>query len=135
MNRVPIVIPVTSMMPMLLRASAPGPGHEYQRHMTEHGGGRGHQHRAQTRHRRLPDRSDLGAVLLLQPVGELDDQNAVLGDQADKGDQADLAVDVDRGEAEKGERQRAPRASGTEPRAPRADRGSCRTEPRARDRS
>ena len=32
---------------------------------------------------------------LLQPVGEIDHQDAVLGDQADQGHQADLGVDVD----------------------------------------
>ena len=35
-------------------------------------------------------------ALLAQLVGELDDQDAVLGDQADQRDQPDLAVDVQR---------------------------------------
>ena len=37
-----------------------------------------------------------GLSLGAQLVGELDDQNAVLGDQADQGDEADLAIDVER---------------------------------------
>ena len=36
------------------------------------------------------------APLLAQLVAELDDQDAVLGDQPDQGDEADLAVDVER---------------------------------------
>jgi hypothetical protein len=36
------------------------------------------------------------AALARQLVGELDDQDAVLGDQPDERDQADLAVDVER---------------------------------------
>jgi hypothetical protein len=51
--------------------------------------------------------SSLEQALLLQRVGELDDQDAVLGDQPDQRDQPDLRVDVDRGEVEVGEDQRA----------------------------
>ena len=40
------------------------------------------------------------AVALLQAVGEIDHQDAVLGDEADQGDEPDLRIDVDAGEAE-----------------------------------
>ena len=105
-----MIMPVTSMMPMLLRAPAPGP-------------------RANTSGKwpktvaavvirigrsrvagGLDDGLRLVAPCLLQVVGELDDQDAVLRDQADQRDQADLAVDVERREAEEREQQRAGRA-------------------------
>src|SRR5262249_42754284 len=44
---------------------------------------------------------------LLQVVGELHDQDAVLRHQADQRDQSNLAVDVQRREAEEREQQRA----------------------------
>ena len=40
------------------------------------------------------------AARLLQPVGEIDHQDAVLGDEADQRHEADLRIDVDAGEAE-----------------------------------
>src|SRR5207247_21739 len=43
--------------------------------------------------------------LLLQLVGELDNQDAVLRDESDQGDEADLAVDVQRRQAEEREEQ------------------------------
>ena len=49
-------------------------------------------------------------VLLALLVGELDHQDAVLGDQADQRDQPDLRVDVQRAEPEV-ERQRSRRRS------------------------
>ncbi len=51
--------------------------------------------------------SQLAPALLAQLVGELDDQDAVLGDQADQHDQADLAVDVERAAGELERQQRA----------------------------
>ena len=63
---------------------------------------RRHQDRAQAHRRRLarsPSRRDRPSRLL-QPVGEIDHQDAVLGDQADQRHQADLRIDVDAGEAE-----------------------------------
>jgi hypothetical protein len=65
-------------------------------------------------------------------LAELDDQDAVLGDQPDQRDQPDLRVDVDRGEVEEAEDQRAQIARGTEPSRTSADRGSCGTARRAR---
>ena len=48
-----------------------------------------------------------GLPLGAQLVGELDDQDAVLGDQADQGDEADLAIDVERAAAPPQRQQRA----------------------------
>ena len=73
--------------------------------MADDGGRRGHQDRPQTRFGSLDDRGQLVPSRLLQVVGEIHDQNAVLRDQADQGDQPDLAVDVQRRQAEKRERQ------------------------------
>ena len=39
----------------------------------------------------------------LQVVGKFDNQDAVLGNKADQGDQADLAVNIDRCGTKKGE--------------------------------
>ena len=100
-------MPVTSTMPMLLRASAPGPDDEHQRQVTEHGRRRRHQHRPQPRQRRLADRVELREPARLQRVRELHDQDAVLRDQADQRDQTDLRVDVDRGQVQEREHQRA----------------------------
>src|SRR3546814_14073908 len=58
----------------------------------DHGAG-GHQDRPQPQGGRLDRGIELGPALVLQLVGELYDQDAVLGDQADQRDQADLAVD------------------------------------------
>jgi hypothetical protein len=44
---------------------------------------------------------------LLEMVRELDDQDAVLRHQADQSDETDLAVDVQRRQAEEREQQRA----------------------------
>ena len=58
---------------------------------------------------------DLVAALLLQVVGELHDQDAVLRHEADERDRAHLAVDVECRGAEEREEQRPESASGTEP--------------------
>ena len=60
-NSVPIAMPLTSMMPMLLRASAPAPVTKTSGRVPEHRRGRRHQDRPQARHRGLAD----GVELLL----------------------------------------------------------------------
>ena len=55
--------------------------------------------RSRTLRRRDDRLAPVEAVLLALLVGELDHQDAVLGDQADQRDQADLGVDVERAEA------------------------------------
>jgi len=52
---------------------------------------RRHQDRPEPRLGGLDDRLDLVASLLLQLVGELDDQDSVLRDQSDERDESDLA--------------------------------------------
>ena len=54
--------------------------------------------RRKRRRPRSPPRA-CAAPLRAQLVGELDDQDAVLGDQPDQRDEADLAVDVERAAA------------------------------------
>jgi hypothetical protein len=83
------------------------PGDEHQREVTEDRRRRRHQHRTQARLRRFAQRCSLREPALLQRVGELDDQDAVLRDQADQRDQPDLRVDVDRRQVEEAEQQRA----------------------------
>ena len=48
---------------------------------------------------RFDDGVEFVAALLLELVGKLHDQDAVLGDEADERDEPDLAVDVHGGEA------------------------------------
>ena len=111
-----MIMPLTSMMPMLLRAPAPGPGREDEREVADDGGRGRHQDRAQPRAGRLDDRRELVLARLLKVVGELHDQDAVLRHQADQRDQPDLAVDVERRQSQEREQQRAREiASGTEP--------------------
>ena len=106
-KNVPMTMPVTSMMPMLLRAPAPGP-------LASTSGkcpttvaavviriGRS----------RVPDgfddRGELVSARFLQVIGELDDQDAVLRHEPDQRDEPDLAVDVQAREPEEREQQRA----------------------------
>ena len=73
-----MIMPLTSMMPMLLRAPAPGPVASDEREVADHGGGRRHQDRPQARAGGLDDRGQLLLARLLQVVGELHDEDAVL---------------------------------------------------------
>ena len=102
-----MIMPLTSMMPMLLRAPAPGPVA-----MTS---GKCPATVAAVVIRigrsRVAAASMTAASLsmpgLLQVIGELHDQDAVLGHQADERDQPHLAVDVQRRQPEEREEQRA----------------------------
>ena len=102
-----MIMPLTSMMPMLLRAPAPGP--------VASTSGKWPTTVAAVVIRigrsRVPAASMTASSLslpgLLQVVGELHDQDAVLRHQADERDQADLAVDVERRQPEEREEQRA----------------------------
>ena len=83
---------------MELRAAAPGPLDQGQREVAGDGGDGGHQDGAQARHRpRAWTASTLDRPRACSQIGELDHQDAVLGDQADQRDQAHLRVDVQRG--------------------------------------
>jgi hypothetical protein len=93
-------------MPMLLRASAPGPVTKTSGRWPKDGRRRRHEHGAQAGAGGLAQRQELALALLLQRVRELDDEDAVLGDQAHECDQPDLRVDVDRRLVEIREQQR-----------------------------
>ena len=71
-------------------------GGEHQRHRAEDRGDRGHQDRAHADHGGLAGRVLHAHALGAELVGELDEQDAVLGHQADEQYQPDLAVDVER---------------------------------------
>src|SRR6185436_8613296 len=75
---------------------------EHQGHGAGNGGDRGHDDRPEAARRGVADRA--GDVLpgIAQLIGELDDQYAVLGGQADQHDDADLAVEIE-GLAHQGE--------------------------------
>ena len=79
-------MPVTSIIPMLLRAPAPGPRAKDQRQMVHHRGC-GHEDGAQPCGGSLNDSFQFVPPLLLELVGELHDQDAVLRDQTDQRDQ------------------------------------------------
>ncbi len=80
----------------IARRSA-GARDQRQREVAADRGGAGHQHRAQADQRGLAHGLELGQAAALEFVGKLDDEDAVLRDQADEGDQADLRVDVQGG--------------------------------------
>ncbi len=92
---VPIAIPATKTMPMLLRASAPGPVTKHERIVTADGRYRRHQHRSQSRLGSFDDGCHLAVSRLLQMIGKLDNQDPILGHQADQGNQAHLGINVD----------------------------------------
>ena len=74
--------------------------------MTDDGSRGRHQNGAQSRDGRLDDRAELVQPCLLQVVGELHDEDAVLRYQSDQRDQSDLAVDVERRQSKEREEQR-----------------------------
>ncbi len=92
---------------MLLRAPGTRARCQHERDMTDDGRGGRHQNRTQPRAGRLDHCVELVAPCLLQVIGELHDQNAVLRHEPDQGDQPDLTVDVERGPLEEREQQRA----------------------------
>ena len=90
-----------------IAGSGSRPRSQHQREMPEDGGRRGHQHRPQPRQRRLAQRGSLRETASLQRVGEFHDEDAVLRDQSDQRNQPDLGIDVDRGQVQEAEYQRA----------------------------
>ncbi len=73
-----------------------GPGGKDQRYRTEDRRNHRHDDRPQLQHCRIDDSIAHARAGITQLVGELNDQNAVLGHQADQQDDADPAVDVER---------------------------------------
>ena len=86
-----------------LTASGTGAGGDHQRHDAKHHGRRGHEDRAQTGGCGLLNGLAFGFALRAQVIGHLDDENAVLADEAHERDQTHLGVDVDRGKAQEDE--------------------------------
>ena len=91
-------MPATMVMPMEFRAAAPAPVTSVSGKWPQIGGHAGHQHGAQPHQRGLAHglRSWSGRVRC-SSLANCDDEDAVLRDQADQGDQTDLRVDVQRG--------------------------------------
>ena len=79
------------IQPSACRASEPGAGRDHQRHAAEDRRDHGHQHRAEADVGCFFDRLAHTQPTVAQLVGEFDDQDAVLGHDADDKDQADLA--------------------------------------------
>src|SRR5687767_3823082 len=71
-----------------------GAGGERERQRAEHHRARGHEDRPQPQRGGLDHRAGRIHALAAQLVGELDDKDAVLGDEADQHHQADLRIDV-----------------------------------------
>ena len=99
-------IPEITAVPRICRPAAPAPCGDPQRHAAEDERERRHQDRPQAEPRALQRRVHQALALLEAVLRELDDQDRVLGGEADQHDEADLAVDVEgeaaREEAEEG---------------------------------
>ena len=78
-----------------------------QRHGAQHHGARGHQDGTQAQHAGLGHGLEQFPALVAQLIGEFDDQDAVLGDQAHQRDEPDLAVDRQRAATQPQRQQRA----------------------------
>ena len=87
-------MPENTAVPSAWRSSAPAPIAHTSGDDAEDEGERGHQDRPQPQPRRLDRRLDAVAALVLELLGELDDQDRVLGRQPDQHDEADLREDV-----------------------------------------
>ena len=87
-------MPLKTAMPSVTPHLGAGALGEHQRHHAEDEGERGHQDRPQPQPAGLDRRLEAVLALVLQLLGELDDQDGVLGRQADQHHQADLREDV-----------------------------------------
>ena len=93
-NTVTPIMPENTVVPSVWRSSAPAPIAQTSGDDAEDEGERRHQDRAQPQPRRLDRRVPAVAALLLELLRELDDQDGVLGGEADQHDEADLGEDV-----------------------------------------
>src|SRR5690606_4262562 len=84
-----------------------GPRHDDEGGVPADGRERRHEDGAEPGDRGLAERGELRQAAFLQGIGELDDEDPVLGDQTDERDQPHLRVDVDRREPEEAEEQGA----------------------------
>jgi nitric oxide reductase activation protein len=89
-SAVPVRMPPITPVPMARWLAEPAPAGDGQRQHAQHEGHRGHDDRAEAQVRGFQRRLDHALALRLQVLGELDDQDGVLGRQADDGDQAHL---------------------------------------------
>ena len=88
-------MPQNTAVPSAMRISAPAPVAMYERHHAQDEGERGHQDRPQAQAGRpRPPPGTRSMPCSSQLAGELDDQDGVLGRQADQHDEADLREDV-----------------------------------------
>ena len=88
-------MPAKTAVPSACRISAPGPRGDHQRHHAEDEGEGGHQDRPQPQSAGLDhggDRSPRPSLFRL--ARELDDQDGVLGGEADQHDEPDLGEDI-----------------------------------------
>ena len=91
---VAVTMPPSTPVPMAFWAPAPGAGRQGQRQDAEAEGQRGHDDRAEAQFRPLQGGLDQPHPLLHAGLGELDDQDGVLGGQPQGGQKADLEIDV-----------------------------------------
>ena len=93
-RNVDATMPPATAVPTELRARRPGARRERKRHDAENERERRHENRPQPDARGLDRRIEDRHALLAQLLGELDDQNRVLGGQADEHDEPDLTEHV-----------------------------------------
>ena len=135
MKKIPIVVaksmPANTPVPSECRLPAPAPLRDHQRRDAEDEGERGHENRPEPLARRLDRGLAQAGAPVPDLVGELHDQDRVLGREPHHRDQADLEVDVAR--QSRGARCRAARRARrtARRRAPRTESTSSRTAPRA----
>ena len=100
-------MPLTSMMPMLFRAPAPGPVARTSGKCPKTVAAVVIRIGRKPRARRSRDCLEFAQAGFLQMIREFHDQNSVLRDQADESDQSHLAVDIQRRETQERKHQRA----------------------------
>ena len=88
-------MPPNTGVPTARRLIAPAPLGDHQGHEAGDEREAGHHHRPETQARALDRGLDDRLAVLALLLGELDDQDGVLGGERDQHDQADLAVDVE----------------------------------------
>ena len=88
-------MPATTTVPRIRREAAPAPWRDPERHAAEDEGERRHEDGPEPELRALKRGLDQGFALLEFGLRELDDQDRVLGREADEHDEADLGVDVE----------------------------------------
>ena len=88
-------MPLMTTVPRTRREAAPAPVGDPQRQAAEDEGERRHQDRPQPHLGAFERRRHQVGAVLAPRLGELDDQDGVLGGEPDQHDDADLGVDVE----------------------------------------